>query len=1017
MRQVLTILLLLGCHTFSSFAQTTDPNTTLLLHLNFDENISGHSDQTPTAFNNITYQQGINKQAAFLGENSFIEYSAADHIDAQSGTLEFWVKPSWDTDTEDSYVLEFGGCGGILIFRNFRGFRTIFNRFACDGLPELGTDHSIQDWSSDQWHFVTVTWQEGLIQYYVNGELKASRSFDFELPSINAPTFRIGAANRAIHAALDEFKIYGAPKTAEQIAYTYVEGQEFQSIKTIKKEITRQGDIFVAFDTLQLLESWWEKIYLEGQSAEGNKDIPFNALNWTLSDPDVARIVQINGESRIKALQAGLSQITGTNESDTVRFVVKVNAPVRPVEFEPVDPYLAETEPCVLKEVPVVIIRYMPTLDGQHLDPENGGDINWPMPLDQLRDRIHTFDRRVKFMLTEGSKYHGYKDPDAIPYMGYKVVDIINVYEPLPKGKASGNFTNAYFPDYYQIVDRFNGEDYVNNQGVKEFWLWGWHNDDIVPAESNMSSPTTGDVSNSFRFQDDLPVYDHTYVLYNYNFGRTQNQAVHNHGHQIEAQLGHVNLKQDNNLALFWGKFVGSKHDPDLDCSNPAYGCSETSFLRKGRAGWTHMPPNTTEHYDYNNDSLFLSDIENWKPDESGEKKQVNADTWGSIQYNWPDENQNAIPDRTEGQWYIYWMQNIPGFQNNIPYGEHEISNWWRFLGDWDNSIQADQGLYGIADSFQLPELETELNAITCAGMDDGSILLTAQNGIENFTYSWKHGEKGNHISMLASGPYSVTVSNSEYACLSIHDYFIEEPDSLQMELHILDSIQCHGEQSGLVNITSNGGNGKHHFKWASGDTSRLSPFLFAGIHTVTLTDDNDCALVGTIDLKQPPALSLSIVSTPEVMMNSDGTAKVEVQGGIPPYVYSWNDPGHQTTPAANELASGEYRIQITDQNGCTEFGFVVVNRESILEKLRPLEVVAYPNPASNVILIDANLEPTTTSTLTISDLNGKNLFFRKYEFQESLREIVEVKNWPPGVYWVRLLSVERNASRKIIVH
>ena len=62
---------------------------------------------------------------------------------------------------------------------------------------------------------------------------------------------------------------------------------------------------------------------------------------------------------------------------------------------------------------------------------------------------------------------------------------------------------------------------------MKEIWLWGYHNSEIAPAESNMSSPTTGDISNSLRFEDDLPIYDRTYVLYNYNYARPRPPRRH----------------------------------------------------------------------------------------------------------------------------------------------------------------------------------------------------------------------------------------------------------------------------------------------------------------------------------------------------------------------------------------------------------------------------------------------------------------------------------------------------------
>ena len=98
-----------------------------------------------------------------------------------------------------------------------------------------------------------------------------------------------------------------------------------------------------------------------------------------------------------------------------------------------------------------------------------------------------------------------------------------------------------------------------------------------------MSSPLTGDISNSNRDNTDLPVYNSTYTVYGQNFRRTQAEAVHNHGHQLEAILSHVNHLQYGNTDLFWKKFVGQDENED--------------FIT-GRVGWTHMPPNTTKHYD-----------------------------------------------------------------------------------------------------------------------------------------------------------------------------------------------------------------------------------------------------------------------------------------------------------------------------------------------------------------------------------------------------------------------------------
>ena len=124
-----------------------------------------------------------------------------------------------------------------------------------------------------------------------------------------------------------------------------------------------------------------------------------------------------------------------------------------------------------------------------------------------------------------------------------------------------------------------------------------------------------------------------------------------------------------------------------------------------GRCGWTHTPPNTKINYGYfhyiqaNPDLVqpTLADIEDWKPDNSGQKKMISYHVWEDIQYNWPD-GKTQFTGREELQWFIYWLQSIPGLNNHIPYtynGEaHEITNWWKFFHNWDYYAKNETGLY-----------------------------------------------------------------------------------------------------------------------------------------------------------------------------------------------------------------------------------------------------------------------------------------------------------------------------------
>ena len=111
------------------------------------------------------------------------------------------------------------------------------------------------------------------------------------------------------------------------------------------------------------------------------------------------------------------------------------------------------------------------------------------------------------------------------------------------------------------------------------------------------------------------------------------------------------------------------------------------------------MPPNTTDHYDYLDPAVVLSDCEDWQP-AGGSQKEVSVLTWQNLDYRWPGVGD--FPQKTESQFYMYWMQNMPGFDNQIPFLDKQMTNWWFFTADWDSAIGSNYGLYG---DVQPPEM------------------------------------------------------------------------------------------------------------------------------------------------------------------------------------------------------------------------------------------------------------------------------------------------------------------------
>jgi hypothetical protein len=290
--------------------------------------------------------------------------------------------------------------------------------------------------------------------------------------------------------------------------------------------------------------------------------------------------------------------------------------------------------------VPVLEVAYLPAL-GDRTDQSVTGDVGGS--LDGVRRHARSTGDELARVLEEASRYKGYADAGAPPSLRYEIVERMERLEPLPTWPKPGHAVPM--TDYNAIMERIDARYWVTERGVKEIWIWGYHGGVVDLWESNMSGPW-GDISNSDRDPADLPVFDRTYTVYHYNYGRGLSEAMENHMHQIEAVLNHVDR------SLFWDIFV-------KEC------------------GWSHIPPNGERDYDWANPRMCETAIEDWRPDGGGTRKRINSSRWGGDSL----------------QWFVYWCQNLPGRDNGLTYRGRPLTNWWRFIGDWDGAMADRAGL------------------------------------------------------------------------------------------------------------------------------------------------------------------------------------------------------------------------------------------------------------------------------------------------------------------------------------
>ncbi len=236
-----------------------------------------------------------------------------------------------------------------------------------------------------------------------------------------------------------------------------------------------------------------------------------------------------------------------------------------------------------------------------------------------------------------------------------------------------------------------------------------------------------------------------------------------------------------------------------------------------------------------------------------------------------------------------------------------------------------------MVESFGNPTVSVSSVNVSCFGGNNGSINITASNGVSPYSYNWGGGILTEDRNNLTAGTYTVTVTDAN-GCTTSTSVIISQPAQLNLTTAKTNAI-C-GQNNGSINLTVTGGVSPYQYIWQTGGmTTEDVSNLAAGIYTVTVTDANNCTATTSVTIQQlgapVPTLTATNVSCAGA---NDGTINVVVNGGTGPYNYDWSHVnGVSNSQNLTNLAGGVYVLTITDANGCTVIASATVNEPAPL--------------------------------------------------------------------------------------
>jgi gliding motility-associated-like protein len=220
-----------------------------------------------------------------------------------------------------------------------------------------------------------------------------------------------------------------------------------------------------------------------------------------------------------------------------------------------------------------------------------------------------------------------------------------------------------------------------------------------------------------------------------------------------------------------------------------------------------------------------------------------------------------------------------------------------------------------------------------CKNDCDGAIDLSISGGtaLNGYAYEWSTTATTQDLNSLCDSMYIVTIqdtslSSPNYLCYLLDTFFITEPTQLIATIYNPTktkcplSTNCDAEADGVPS----GGTVPYQWNWTSSETVQQPSQLCAGWNFVTITDDQGCQSIDSVEIDVPDSIVTIGYGDTTICINSIAAIVAASSGGTPPFSYIWHE--NSLSGAIVSIASADavtpvitttYFVESYDGNGC----------------------------------------------------------------------------------------------------
>jgi len=348
-------------------------------------------------------------------------------------------------------------------------------------------------------------------------------------------------------------------------------------------------------------------------------------------------------------------------------------------------------------------------------------------------------------------------------------------------------------------------------------------------------------------------------------------------------------------------------------------------------------------------------------------------------------------PFETNGALEIFVEGGTPSYNYNWNGGILPNSSTLTNLsaGDYDLILTDANGcqLFESFIIFDPPQVEITDAIVTpglCSNVPNGAISVSAFGGTGNLNYNWSNGEQGTTINNLASGSYTLTVTDV-YGCLDTETFEVTSSQVENISLGQGDTLVCNG----AVLYYDFSEEPFESYSWGSAAEGSLSDApIFSitneGTYFFSATNDQGCVVTDTIEVGYAAQNLDAFFIAPTDIVVGDTLVAVELTLPIPDEVsWSYNSNAiefvgqneNQYLFTFSEVGTYDLSLSARLGNCHSEINkriFVYADSMEIpfINPLVPeiLDVRLFPNPSDGIFTLEVDLSAEKDMVIDIFD-------------------------------------------------